>query len=242
MVNHDLRLNSTRVLRFMAPQVVDIGCADDQPVLRKLSTCNFSNASRVNSQFLANQLSNNDAWVGIEEFCQALDDILVIEKDTELFLGKSVLEIGFATALPSMLAIDYGASEITIHSWNPLATYIKATVRRNAIPKNLCKFTTGEFETCLASLKGKKFDIILCPELIAVNEESFPIIHDILNSALAGHGVILLSGRSFYDTVGGSIQGFLDFVKTNGVFDTFVRWASTKSEVNSRKLIQMTRR
>jgi len=229
MVNHELRLASTRMLRFAAPQTVEIGGVDEQLSFRKRSNSNQFN-------------DVNDAWVGVEEFCQAIDDILVIEKDTELFLGKSVLEIGFTTAIPSILAMDSGANEITMHSWNPqsLATYVKATVRRNAIPKNLCKFTTGELESCLASLKGKKFDIILCPELIGVNEENFQLIHDILNSALGDHGLILLSGRSFYDTVSGSVQGFLDLVKQNGVFDAFVRWTSTKSEVNPRKLVQMT--
>jgi predicted nicotinamide N-methyase len=169
--------------------------------------------------------------------------MIVIEKDVELLLGKCILEIGFTTGLPSMLALDAGANEVTLHSWDQqsMATYVKGTVRRNAIPKSLVKFTTGELETCMNSLKGKKFDVILCPELINTNEESFPLIHQILDNALAEHGVILLSGRSFYDNVSGSISAFIDYLKSNGTFDAFIRWTSSRNEANPRKLLQITR-
>jgi len=232
MANNELRLDSNRLIRFTAPPCVDmVDSNEDQYAIRKRSG--------------SNQFNNviNDNWDGVKEFCQALDDVIVIEKDIELFLGKSVLEIGFTTGIPSMLALDSGANEITLHSWDQqsMSTYVKGTVSRNLIPKSLVKFTTGELETCLTSLKGKKFDIILCPELLNTNEENFPVIHQILNSALAEHGLILLSGRSFYDNVSGSIPAFLDYIKANNTFDAFVRWSSSKNEANPRKLLQITR-
>jgi len=233
MINNELRLNSTRVVKFMAPTNVDIvENEDDHYAIRKRTNSNQFNVNRC-----------NDAWIGVQEFCQAIDDIIVIEKDTELFIGKSVLEIGFTTGIPSIFALDCGASEISLHSWDQqsMATYVEGTVRRNAIPKNLCKFSTGDLFSCLESLGGKKFDIILAPELINTNEENYGTIIEILNAALADHGVILLSGRTFYDEMTSSVQGFLDFCRSNNVFDAFVRWISTKSEANPRKLLQLTR-
>lgn len=142
-----------------------------------------------------------------------------------------------------MFALDCGAAEVSLHSFDQqsMATFVKGTIRRNAIPKNLCKFSTGELETCLKSLGNKKFDIILAPELINTNEENYAIIIEILNATLADHGVILMSARSFYDNVNASVQGFLDYCRSNNVFDAFVRWTSPKSECNARQLIQMTR-
>jgi len=232
MVNNEIRLNSTRVVKFMSPFNVDVTSdEEDEYAIRKRSNSNHFKSSL------------NDSFLGVQEFCQALDDMIVIEKDTELFIGKSVLEIGFTTGIPSVFALDCGASEITLHSWDQQSTetYVKATIRRNAIPKNLVKFNTGELEACLKSLGGKRFDVILCPELINTNIENYPAIVEILSVALADHGVIFLSGRSFYDEVSGSVQGFIDFCKSNSTFDAFTRWTSTKKETNPRMLIQMTR-
>jgi ribosomal protein L11 methylase PrmA len=216
----------------MCPLNVDITASeDDQYAFRKRSS--------------SNQFNNplNDSFVGVNEFCQALDDSIVIDKDTELFIGKSVLEVGFSTGIPSVFALDCGASEIAIHSYDPhsMATFVKATIKRNAIPKSVCKFSTGELDACLKSFGNKKFDIILCPELINTKQENYSAIVEILNAALADNGVILLSGREFYEDTTGSIQGFLDYIRTTNTFDAYVRWTSTKSESNRRKVIQMTR-
>jgi hypothetical protein len=181
MANNEIRLNSTRVVKFTSPQNVNFDEGEnDQYIFRRRGS--------------SNQFNNpcNDAWLGIQEFCQALDDMIVIEKDKELFIGKSVLEIGFSTGIPSVFALDCGASEITVHSWDKqsMATYVEGTIRRNAIPKNLCKFNTGELEACLESLGGKKFDVILAPELIHTSEENYGTIVEILNAALADHGIM----------------------------------------------------
>jgi len=232
MSNNEFRLNSARIVRFVGPTNVEINSFDDedQYSIRKRSGSNqFQNAA-------------NDLWCGVQEFCQAIDDMIVVEKDTELFLGKSVLELGFSTGIPATLSMDCGASEIAVHCFGQSMTYVKATANRNLIPKTLCKFSSGELEACLTSMGGKKFDIILAPELINTNEKNFASIVAILDASLADNGLILLSGRSFYHDVSGSIQGFLDYIRATNKFDAFVRWTSTnKSDVAPRKLIQMTR-
>jgi predicted nicotinamide N-methyase len=134
----------------------------------------------------------NDRWEGVADLCQALDDMMIIEKDDELFLGKSILELGFTTGIPSTLAMDSGANEISLHSWDKLTqdAYVKPTIRRNAIPKNMCKFSAGDLQTCLRSLGGKKFDVVLAPEYICDDEENFEQLHDILDAALAPNGLM----------------------------------------------------
>jgi len=226
-VNNELRLNSMRCIRYVAPLNVDIssGSSDaEQYVVRKRSDSD----------------QTNDLWEGARDFCQALDDIIVIEKDTELFVGKSVLEIGFTTGLPSMLAFGSGAHDVTLHSFGQHPENVKLTIQRK-IPRNLHKFTTGNLETCLRSLGGKKYDVILAPELINADETDFDALIDVLNAALAPNGLILLCGRTFYPHCSGSLQGFTDLIKSRGLFDVFIRWESTKTDLAPRKLVQMTR-
>jgi len=232
MVNNEFGLDSGRVVRYVAPPTVDISSSDeeDQYSFRKRSGSNQV------------QDTCNDSWEGVQSFLQEIDNLIFIQKDTELFIGKSVLELGFTTGIPAVFALDCGASEIAIHCLNQSITYVKGTITRNLIPKTLCKISSGELETCLTSTGGKKFDIILAPELINCNEENFASILDILDASLADHGLVLLSGRSFYDSVSGSIQGFLDYVRSKNKFDAFIRWESTNtSDAAPRKLIQMTR-
>jgi hypothetical protein len=231
-VSTELRLNSARTLKFLAPINLEFSANSDtdQYVIRKRS--------------YSNQAQDNENWEGIREFVQAIDDLIVIDKDTELFIGKSCLELGFTTGLPSLLAFGSGANDVTLHSWSSTgpSENVKLTISKR-IPKNLFKFSNGNLETCLRSLGGKKFDIILAPELIDADEQDFDTIIDILDAALSPHGLVLLSGRTFYAQSTGSIQGFLDQIKQRGIFDAFIRWESPNvADVAPRKVIQMTRR
>lgn len=232
VVNSELRLGSSRCIRYVAPLTVEIAAAatNDKKIVPTMKRTDY---------FLI-----NDAWEGVGEMCQAIDDVMEIEKETELLIGKSVLEIGFATGLLSVLALNSGASEVTVHTWNKLIldSYIKPTMRRNNVPRNMYKFNSSDMQNCLQSLGGKKYDVILAPEFICADECNFPVLHDILDAALAPDGIIFLSGRSFYPNVSGSMPAFMELIKTRGCFDAFIRWTSPKTELAPRKLVQLSRR
>ncbi|KAI6215392.1 hypothetical protein M3Y94_00380300 [Aphelenchoides besseyi] len=227
---NELRLASNRCLRYVAPLVVDISpvAGAEQFIIPAIKRTEF------------NQL--NDSYEGVSEFCKALDDLIEIEKDTELLVGKQVLEIGFATGIPSLFALDCGANEVTVHSFDKLTidTCIQPSLRRNNVPQTMYKFTTGDLQSCIQNL-NKTYDVILAPEFIMADEDLFGDLHSILEAALSPNGIILLSGRSHYSHCSGSIVAFLELVKMRGCFDAHIRWTSPSSEVGSRKLIQMTR-
>lgn len=227
-VNSELRLNSTRTLKFLAPINLEIGSTSEseQFIMRKRA---YSNQT-------------NENWEGIKEFLQAIDDMIVIERDTELFVGKSVLELGYVSGLPALLAFGSGASDVAIHTWSSagIPDNVKLTISKR-IPKNLAKFSHGAMDTCLRSLGGKKFDLILAPELIDADEADFDVLLDILEAALSPQGLVLLSGRTFYSQSSGSVQAFLERVKARGSFDAFERWTSPTGDLAPRKVIQMTR-
>ncbi|CAD5215686.1 unnamed protein product [Bursaphelenchus okinawaensis] len=226
-VPSEVRLNSNRTLRYVAPF----------PTENSTSDALFKRIRSSESQ------SDSENWEGIMEMCQAIDDIFEIDKDTELMADKSVLEIGFCTGLPSVFALDSGASEVTIHPWNPasLELFVKPTMRRNKAPKNRCKFNTSTFSSTIRSLGGKKFDVILAPELLYVDEADFEAIHDILDAALTPNGIVLICSRPYYANCSGNIPAFLELCKLKGTFDAHFKWTSSKTDPAPHKLIQLTR-
>uniref|UniRef100_A0A915CQC3 Uncharacterized protein n=1 Tax=Ditylenchus dipsaci TaxID=166011 RepID=A0A915CQC3_9BILA len=166
-----------------------------------------------------------------------------IEKNVEMFEGKRVLEIGFCTGLHSVFAFANGASSVTLHSLDAttLNSFVKPTLRRNNVPRNRSKFSSGDLESFKMVLNNQKFDVILAAELISTDESEFEAIHDMLNAALAPNGIVLFSARPYYDHCSGSLPTFLDLVKMKGCFDADIRWTSTKTDVAPRKVVQLNR-
>ncbi|VDM68554.1 unnamed protein product [Strongylus vulgaris] len=122
-----------------------------------------------------------------------------------------------------------------------LQMYCKPTLRRNAIPENKCKFSSGNLAELKKSLGGKRFDVILAPELLNRSEDEFEMIHQILDEALSHNGICLLSTPSHYFTVDSSLTSFLDIVKRHRQFDVIERWSSPRTDVVQRKIVQLTR-
>ncbi|EYC38377.1 hypothetical protein Y032_0721g1822 [Ancylostoma ceylanicum] len=154
-----------------------------------------------------------------------------------------VLQIGFATGLPSVYAYENGAAEIALHSpsKSSLQMYCKPTLRRNAIPENKCKFSSGDLSQMRKAIGGKRFDVILAAELLNRSEDEFEMVHQILDEALSHDGICLLSSPSHYFTVDSSLASFLDLVKRHRQFDVIERWSSPRTDVVQRKVRVATR-
>ena len=208
-------------------------------------SCDWRRSKRplLNAAFSSDNIIN-DAWEGVNDFCEALDHIIDCERETDLLIGRSILEIGFASGIPSVFALDSGAESATIHATDPLIldAYIKPTLRRNNVSPMLCKFSTSVWSTTRTTLAGKKYDVILAPELLCVDESQFDALHEILDETLASNGVAFISARIFYPNVTASIPAFMDLLKLRGRFDAFIRWTSRKSLLAPRQLIQLSRR
>lgn len=191
----------------------------------------------------SNAVDETDKWESANDLCQYADNCIEIEKDVEMFDGKSVLEIGFCTGLPSVFAFANGASSVTMHTIDAtgLESFVKPTLRRNKVPRSQSKFSSGDLENCKRALSGPKFDVILAPELLNTDEADFEMLHEILDLSLAQNGIVLFSSRAYYSHCSGSLPTFLDLVKLKGSFDADVRWTSPKSEVAPRKIIALTR-
>ncbi|KAL3085244.1 hypothetical protein niasHS_010313 [Heterodera schachtii] len=245
-VNCEYPLDSGSMLAYVAPQrystvlaAVTKGdqlCSLIPPAhpRRKLSIANGGGG-----------IDDMDRWEGVLDFCDALDCAVEVDNETELFESKRVLEVGFCTGLPSAFAYRCGAKSLCLYSWDEakLDSVVKPTLRRNNVPHSFCKFLGGDFETFKRTMRGQKFDVVIAPELISMDEVEFEGLHELLDDVLSEEGIILFSSRSHYTACDctGNLPTWLDLLKTKGTFDAHIRWVSPKSDIAPRKLVQMTR-
>nr|CDJ93185.1 Hypothetical protein CBG22932 [Haemonchus contortus] len=234
----ELKLESGRFIRYVAPK-------DANPVKEVCGRGSYAEITLPPRKKSSTSDGVDQAifWEGVNALCQMLDAIVETEMETDFFEGKNVLEIGFATGLPSVYAYENGANEVTLHSNSKtsLQMYCKPTLRRNAIPENKCKFSSGDLSQMKKAIGGKRFDVILAPELLYRREDEFEMVHQILDEALSHDGICFLSSPTHYFTVDSSLSSFLDLVKKYRKFDVMERWSSPRTDVVQRKVIQLTR-
>ncbi|VDL77920.1 unnamed protein product [Nippostrongylus brasiliensis] len=218
----ELKLESGRFIRYVAPK-------DANPCKELCSRTAFEKVElpQRRKSSAHEGIDQTVCWEGVNTMCQMLDAIVETEMETDFFEGKTVLEIGFATGLPCVYAYENGASE--------------PTLRRNAIPENKCKFSSGDLSQMRTVVCGKRFDVILAPELLCRREEEFETVHRVLDEALSHDGICFLSSPTHYFTIDSNLASFLDLVKRYRKFDVVERWSSPRTDVVQRKVIQLTR-
>jgi len=237
----DLRVESGRLIRYLAAPGANPrtetrawgGDADEENSLMP---------TRKKHSLMDAQM---DDWEGVNALCQYLDTTIDVELEHDLFDGKRVLEIGFTTGLPSVFALDNGATEVTLHchSKADLECFVKPTLlERNGVNARLCKFSTGTVADCRRALRGKKFDVILTPELLNRSIEDFEELHALIDESLEADGICVLTSRMHYPSVDGNLPAFLSLITARRCFDCIVRWESPRSDVVRRKLVMLTRR
>uniref|UniRef100_A0AC34FRQ9 Methyltransferase domain-containing protein n=1 Tax=Panagrolaimus sp. ES5 TaxID=591445 RepID=A0AC34FRQ9_9BILA len=182
-----------------------------------------------------------DKWSGATDFCSAIDNIVEIESETDFFKNKKILEVGFSTGLPTIYALEHGASSATL-SEEAYETYIKPTMEQNKAVNAKIEYVIGDVDNLDDKIGSEKFDIILAPELVLTNSEYFEKIHLLLDSALANDGIIILSGRTHYHTCNGNMAYMLDLIKSKNRFIAIDRTPiSLKHDTAPRKIIQLFR-
>uniref|UniRef100_A0AC34QAV4 Uncharacterized protein n=1 Tax=Panagrolaimus sp. JU765 TaxID=591449 RepID=A0AC34QAV4_9BILA len=184
-----------------------------------------------------------DKWVGVGEMCQAIENIVEIEQETGLFEGKTVLEVGFISGLPSVYAMNHGAKSVAIYNENSslMDAYVKPTMLRNNLNENV-EYLTGDFENLKNILENRKFDVIIAPEMVNTKLAEFEVIHEILDQILADNGIMFFSGRTHYNNCDGNMPAMLDLIKSKNRFDVIDRSQLFTNQTVPRKIVQLIRK
>jgi len=185
-----------------------------------------------------------DKWSGASDFCSAIDNIVEIENETDLFEGKRILEVGFCTGLATIYALEHGAIDATLvyPTEEAFETYIKPTMSQNKVNGKV-DYIIGDVDNLKDKIGSEKFDIILAPELVLTKEEYFERIHDLLDAALAVDGMIILSGRTHYNNCSGNMPSMLEMIKSKNRFDAIDRTPnSLRHDTAPRKIVQLFRK
>jgi SAM-dependent methyltransferase len=188
-----------------------------------------------------------DKWSGASDFCSAIDNIVEIENEKDLFEGKKVLEVGFCTGLATIYALEHGAKEATLvyPSEESYETYIKPTMgQNNVVTEQNINYIIGDVDNLRDKIgENEKFDIILAPELVLTKEEYFERIHDLLDRSLSNDGMIIFSGRTHYNSCNGNMPSMLDLIKSKNRFDSIDRTPSSLHfDTAPRKIVQLFRK
>ncbi|KHN82678.1 Uncharacterized protein F22B7.9 [Toxocara canis] len=238
--NCELILESGRCIRYVAPAHANPTKEIYTESVTSLESDKAHSVTRKRSSYDASDPS--DDWEGVNALCQTLDTVLKCESE-DIVKGKNVLEIGFCTGLPSVFALENGASHVTLCCADDamLNSCVKPTLARNKVKQAKRKFIYGDVENLKRSSKEKHYDVIFATELLNTDRVSFEHLHDILDYALAPDGICLLTARMYYFNCEGNLPVFLDLIKSRGKFEVYTRWTSSKNDVVQRKVIQLTR-
>lgn len=176
-------------------------------------------------------------WEGAIDLCEYIDKVL----EPQILRDKKILEVGCGAGLPSILALQKGAKEVVLQDYNDVVVscFTKDNFTINNVNLENCRFYGCDWATLQQKIDGQKFEVVLTSETI-YNEEHYEILHKLFDVVLPADGLILLAAKMFYFGVGGNIPSFLEYVKTRGIFDTYICWSS-ESDV-PRKIIQLTRK
>jgi predicted nicotinamide N-methyase len=230
----ELHMESGKIIRYVAPMSLDCTEMNEHQQVVMLAQ---------EKRLLFGDVSEEvEKWGGVADLCQIIDNIVEIEKETELFKGKKILEVGFCTGLPSVYALEHGASAATLvcTDIDALESYVKPTIRKNNLRK-LVNYFACDLDQLKNEFETNKFDIIIAPELVNTKQEYFEQIHDMLELALAPNGMIFFSGRTHYNRSDGSMPAMLDIIKSKNCFDIMERSTinPSRTETAPRKVVQL---
>lgn len=158
---------------------------------------------------------------------------------------KDVLELGCGAGLPGIYCCCCHARSVHFQDFNEevlqLVTHIN--VRYNVPEENSvqCRYFSGDWASFSQLIKkeGQTYDVILTAETI-YSPDNYPSLHDVFNVALKHNGVVVLAAKEYYFGVGGSTDGFIEYVESQKCF-TAETVHTIKAGV-SRKIILLRRR
>ncbi|GFR59794.1 histidine protein methyltransferase 1 homolog [Elysia marginata] len=137
--------------------------------------------------------------------------------------GKSILELGCGAGLPGLYCCGCGAKAVHFQDFNEevlqLVTHTNVSYNVQKTDDVQCCYFSGEWSSFSQLLQKKKqiYDVILTAETI-YSPENYSSLHDVFSAALAHNGVIVIAAKVYYFGVGGSTDGFLEYVESQKLF------------------------
>lgn len=175
---------------------------------------------------------NSDLIPGIYEggfkLWECTIDLLdYLSKNTILFNGKSVLDLGCGTGALGVFTLIAGAQSVDFQDFNQevLTSATMNNVLLNCPDKlKLCRYYSGDWKS-FTDFNKNTYDLILTSETI-YNVKNYSKLIKLFEKKLKPSGCILLIAKNYYFGVGGSINEFFNFLDSSEMnIDTI--WTST---------------
>uniref|UniRef100_A0A0K0G1R5 protein-histidine N-methyltransferase n=1 Tax=Strongyloides venezuelensis TaxID=75913 RepID=A0A0K0G1R5_STRVS len=205
-------------------------------IIKYLSSEEVSNLIKESNYKNSNELKDIDKSDlipniyegGLKVWEAAIDMCKYITKNgNDTFKGKTVLELGCGAGLPGICALIFQSSHVYFQDFNEvvLKCYTQENVKMNGFNGNQTTYISGDWKYFNDNVRenGTKFDIILTTETIYC-EENYEKLYQVFCDNLKDtpDAYILLGGKLYYFGVGGSILGFMDFLKIKDNFNVEV--------------------
>ena len=185
-------------------------------------------ANRENSDIVEGRYEG-----GLKIWECSLDLARHVHKESSLFKGKRVLELGCGVGLPGIAAVQHGTSHVLFQDFNrdvllsrTIPSVLLNTQKSQEVENledfmQVCSFCYGSWdsvrEVCGSSCQHS-FDVILSSETIYNCDNFASLLRAMKHFLVETDGLVFVAAKAYYFGVGGSVSEFLEFVQKDGYF------------------------
>ncbi|GFN90751.1 histidine protein methyltransferase 1 homolog [Plakobranchus ocellatus] len=144
-------------------------------------------------------------------------------RDIVVSLVQKHIKLGCGAGLPGVYCCSCGAKKVDFQDYNEevLQLLTHTNVHKNISEETVtqCRYFSGDWCSFSQFLQHEKlrYDVILTAETI-YSPKNYACLHGVLCEALMDNGIVVLAAKVYYFGVGGSVDGFLEYVKKQKQF------------------------